>query len=206
MGVIVMKTSQKIKLSLVLGIVFSLILNIVGFAAECDDIRKKVLRLHVVAASNSQDDQSLKYKVRDAVLKAGSDIFDGSVNVKNAVEKITPQMDYLKQVAEKTVKENGFAYNVSVELTNEFFPTRTYEKATLPAGKYLALKVVIHKGEGQNWWCVMFPSLCLPVALSRTGLDDVLDEKGVRIVERNPKYEPRFKIIEWIERVKESID
>ncbi len=193
---------KKIKLSIILGIVLSIVLNIAGFAKDCDDIRDKVLRLHVIAASNSESDQNLKYRVRDAVLSAGSEIFDGSVNIENAVEKITPRLSYLEKVAEKTVKENGFDYDVTVTLSNEYFPTRTYEKTTLPAGKYLALRVVIDSGEGQNWWCVMFPSLCLPAAKAQTDIDDVLDEKGVRIVEKNPKYEPRFKIIEWIEKIK----
>ncbi len=198
-GVIILK---KIKLSIALGIILSIVLNITGFALECDDIRDKVLRLHIIAASNSDEDQNLKYKVRDAVLLAGAEIFDGSVNIENAVEKITPRLEYLETVAEKTVKDNGFDYDVNVALSKEFFPTRTYEKATLPAGKYLALRVVIDSGEGKNWWCVMFPSLCLPAAVAQTDLDDVLDEKGVRIVEKNPKYEPRFKIIEWIEKLK----
>ncbi len=197
-----MKLSRKIESAVIIGLVLSLVFNIAGFASDCEDIRENVLRLHVIAASDSEEDQSLKLKVRDTVLKAGADIFDGSVNVENALEKLTPQLEKLELAAENTVKENGFDYDVSVTLSREFFTTRTYENVTLPAGKYLAVRVVIQKGEGQNWWCVMFPSLCLPAAKVDTQIDDVLNENGVRIVEKNPRYEPRFKIVEWIEKFK----
>lgn len=199
-----MKLSRKIELAIIFGVIFSILLNVAGFAHDCENIRENVLRLHVIAASDSEEDQRLKLKVRDTVLLTGADIFDGSVNVENAVEKLTPQLKKLELAAENTVKENGFDYDVSVTLSNEFFTTRTYDNVTLPAGKYLAVRVVIEKGEGQNWWCVMFPSLCLPAARVETGIDDVLNENGVRIVEKNPKYEPRFKIIEWIEKIKNS--
>lgn len=198
-----MKLSQKIRLSVVIGIILSMVLSIVGFASDCEDIRQSVLRLHVIAASDTDADQALKLKVRDAVLTAGADIFDGSVNVDNAVEKLTPRLHELESAAEKTVRENGCDYDVDVTLSREFFNTRTYEDITLPAGKYLAVRVVIDEGQGQNWWCVMFPSLCLSAARVHTDIDDVLDEKGVRIVEKNPRYEPRFKIIELIEKLKD---
>lgn len=195
-----MKLSRKIELAVIAGIILSVILNIVSFAVTCENVRQDVLRLHVIAASDSYDDQQLKLKVRDAVLQAGADVFDGSVNIENAVEKLTPELKTLERAAEKTVKERGYAYDVSVTLSEEFFATRTYENVTLPAGKYLAVRVVIDKGEGQNWWCVMFPSLCLPAAVVKTEIDDVLNEKEVQLVSRNPKYEPRFKIVEIIEK------
>ncbi|MBQ8227648.1 MAG: stage II sporulation protein R [Clostridia bacterium] len=195
-----MKISRKIELAVIIGVILSMVLNIVSFAVTCDNVRQDILRLHVIAASDSDEDQQLKLKVRDAVLKAGAEVFDGSVNVDNAVKKLTPELNYLEQVAEKTVKENGFDYDVSVNLSKEFFATRTYEKVTLPAGKYLAVKVIIDEGKGKNWWCVMFPSLCLPAAAVKTELDDVLNEKEVQLVSRNPKYEPRFKIVEIIEK------
>ncbi|MBQ8784334.1 MAG: stage II sporulation protein R [Clostridia bacterium] len=195
-----MKLSRKIELAVIIGVIFSVVLNIAAFAVTCENVRQEVLRLHVIAASDSYEDQQLKLKVRDAVLQAGADAFDGSVNVENAVERLTPQIDNLELVAKETVRENGFDYDVKVTLSKEFFATRTYENVTLPAGKYLAVRVVIDKGEGQNWWCVMFPSLCLPAARVKTELDDVLNEKEVQLVSRNPKYEPRFKIVEIIEK------
>ena len=195
-----MKFSKKIELSIIIGVVLCVVMNIVSFAATCENIRQDVLRLHVIAASDSEEDQQLKLKVRDEVLLAGADVFDGSINVENAVEKLTPELKKIEDVAEEIVKENGFDYDVSVTLSREFFATRTYENITLPAGKYLAVRVVIDKGEGQNWWCVMFPTLCLPAATVKTELSDVLNEKEVQLVSRNPKYEPRFKIVEIIEK------
>ena len=164
-----------------------------------------MLRLHVIAASDSDEDQALKLKVRDAVLKEGEDIFNGSVNIDNAVQKITPEIERLSIAAKKVINENGFDYDVKVTLGREFFTTRTYENITLPAGRYLAVRVVIDKGAGHNWWCVMFPPLCLPAAEASTDIDDVLTDKGVKLVEKNPKYEPRFKIIELIEKIKDRV-
>ena len=187
------------------AIIISLILNIAGFAYTCEDVRENVLRLHVIAASDSDEDQALKLKVRDAVLKEGEDIFNGSVNIDNAVQKITPEIERLSTAAKKVINENGFDYDVKVTLGREFFTTRTYENITLPAGRYLAVRVVIDKGAGHNWWCVMFPPLCLPAAEASTDIDDVLTDKGVKLVEKNPKYEPRFKIIELIEKIKDRV-
>lgn len=195
-----MKLSRKIAVSVALGVVLSLVVSIGGFAVTCDNIRREVLRLHVIAASDSEADQQLKLKVRDGVLAAGAEVFDGSVNVSNAVRKLTPELEKIEHTAENIVKENGFDYDVKVTLSREFFATRTYENVTLPAGKYLAVKVVIDEGQGKNWWCVMFPTLCLPAAVVKTEIDDVLNEKEVQLVSRNPKFEPRFKIVEIIEK------
>lgn len=200
-----MKLIKKIELSVAIAIIISLILNIAGFAYTCDDIRKNVLRLHVIAASDSDEDQALKLKVRDAVLKEGADIFNGSVNIDNAVQKITPEIERLTGVAEDVVRQSGFDYDVKITLSREYFNTRTYESVTLPAGRYLAVRVVIDSGEGHNWWCVMFPPLCLPAARASTDIDDVLTDRAVNLVKKDPKYEPRFKIVEWIEKIKNSV-
>ncbi len=195
-----MRFTKRLELSIIIGFLLCIVSSIVSFAVTCDNIRHDILRLHVIAASDSEEDQSLKLKVRDEILKTGTNIFDGSVNIDNAVEKITPELKSLENVAEKTVRENGFNYDVRVSLSREFFATRTYESITLPAGEYLAVKVVIDNGGGKNWWCVLFPSLCLPAATVKTEIDDVLNEKEVHLVSRNPKYEPRFKIVEIIEK------
>lgn len=199
-----MKKIKKIELSVAAAIIISLVLNIAGFAYTCNDVRQNVLRLHVIAASDSDEDQALKLKVRDAVLKEGADIFNGSVNIENAVKKISPELSRLNKAAEKVIKENGFDYEADVTLSREYFSTRTYSDITLPAGRYLAVRVVIDNGNGHNWWCVMFPPLCLPAARADADISDALSESGVRLVKKDPKYEPRFKIVEWIEKIKES--
>ncbi len=197
-----MSVYKKIKITVIFSLIFSIVFSTVSFALTCENIRENVLRLHVIAASDSEEDQRLKLKVRDALLKDGADIFDGSVNIENALEKITPQIPRLEETAERVIRENGFGYDVKITLKKEFFTTRTYEKTTLPAGKYLAFRVVIDSGKGHNWWCVMFPALCLPAARANTDIEAVLGEKGTRLVSKNPKYEPRFKIVEIIEEIK----
>lgn len=196
---------KKIKLSVIISLILSIVLSTVSFAFACENIRENVLRLHVLAASDSEEDQQLKLKVRDALLKEGADIFDGSVNIENAARKIVPKIPRLEETAERIIRENGLDYDVKITLKKEFFATRTYEKITLPAGKYLALRVVIDSGKGHNWWCVMFPALCLPAARANTDVEAILGEKGTRLVSKNPKYEPRFKIIEIIEEIKNSV-
>ena len=177
-------------------------LSTVSFDATCREVRGKVLRLHVIAASDSEKDQQLKLKVRDAILEKGAEIFDGSVDIENAVERITPQIGSLEHTAEEVIRKSGLDYTVKITIGEEYFGTRTYGKFTLPAGKYLALKVVIEKGKGHNWWCVMFPALCLPAARANTDVEAILGKKGLRLISKNPKYEPRFKIIEIIEEIR----
>ncbi len=187
-------------LSILIGLTLAITLSVTGFAKTCEEIRTDTLRLHVLANSNSQEDQELKLKVRDALLKTGCEIFDGSATKENAEEKLRKEKQKLIQTAKKVIEENGFEYDVDITLTEEFFSTRTYENITLPAGKYMAVRVLIGESTGKNWWCVMFPPLCIPAAEKE--IDLFFSDKEIRLVESNPKYEPRFKIVEVIEIVK----
>ncbi len=200
-----MNLRRKIEISVSAALVISVIFSMAGFAKTSGRIREEVLRLHVIANSDSDADQNLKLKVRDAVLLAGSGIFDGSVDVENAVEKITPEIPYLTAIAENVIRDSGYDYGVKIIIDREYFPTRTYETVTLPAGKYLALRIIIGKGEGHNWWCVMFPAMCLPAADKHREAQSVLDEKELKLVEKNPRYEMRFKIVELYEELKNRI-
>lgn len=200
-----MNIYKKIKISVCCALIISVMFSIISFAKTSQHIREEVLRLHVIANSDSDSDQELKLKVRDAVLKESPEIFDGSVNIENALEKIKPELDTIKKVAEKTIKENGYDYDVSVTISREYFTTRTYETVTLPAGKYLALRIVIGDGAGHNWWCVMFPPMCLPAASKEKEIGSVLDDSEVKLVCKNPKYEIRFKIVEIYEGMKNRI-
>ncbi|MBQ7957530.1 MAG: stage II sporulation protein R [Clostridia bacterium] len=195
-----MKKIRLFEISLLAGLVIAVVFSITSFASTCDEIRTDVLRLHVIANSDSEEDQQLKLKVRDALLKTGKNIFDDSVTRENAEEKIRNEKEKLELTAKKVIRENGFDYDVEITVTEEFFNTRTYENITLPAGKYMAVRVLIGENAGKNWWCVMFPPLCIPAAQADINL--YLDEKEVKLVETNPKYEPRFKIIEIYEEIK----
>ncbi len=199
-----MKKFKLFEISLFAGLLIAIIFSITGFASTCEEIRGDVLRLHVIANSDSDEDQQLKLKVRDAVLKAGKNIFNGSVTKENAEEKIENEKEILIKAAKKVIKENGFDYDVEITVTDEYFNTRTYENVTLPAGKYKAVRVLIGESAGKNWWCVMFPPLCIPAA--ETNIDLYFSDKEVKLVETNPKYEVRFKIIEIYESIKNHFD
>ena len=196
------KTIFRIELSLLIALIICGVLNINAFSQQCDSIREKMLRMHVIANSNSEEDQQLKIKVRDAVLSAGKDVFDGSVTSDDAKEKITPHIDYLEKVALNTIKNEGFDYNVKITVENEYFNTRTYDNSvTLPAGNYNAIKVIIGDGKGQNWWCVMFPPMCLPTSVAECEISDVLTESETEIVTETEKYKFKFKIVEFFEEI-----
>lgn len=200
-----MSFGKKIKISICMGIIVALLLSVCSFAKTSEDIRCDVLRLHVIANSDSCADQNLKLRLRDFILQEGKDIFDGSVNVENAVEKIEPRLTELEKSAKEFIRSTGYDYNVKITLSKEYFTTRTYESVTLPAGKYLALRVVIGSGQGHNWWCVMFPPMCVPAANEKDEIENIFTDKEIKLVESKPKYEPRFKIIEVYEQIKEVI-
>ena len=200
-----MSLSKKIKISVTVGIGVAILFSICSFAKTSEEIRSDVLRLHVIANSDTSVDQNLKLRLRDYILQEGKDIFNGSVNVENAVEKIEPVLPELEKSAKAFMNQAGFDYDVKISLSNEYFTTRTYETVTLPAGKYLALRVVIGSGEGHNWWCVMFPPMCVPAADKKDEIENVFSEKEIKLVESKPKYEPRFKVVEIYEQLKEII-
>ena len=200
-----MSLSKRIKISVTVGIVVAILFSICSFAKTSEEIRSDVLRLHVIANSDTSVDQNLKLRLRDYILQEGKDIFNGSVNVENAVKKIEPVLPELEKLAKAFVNQAGFDYDVKISLSNEYFTTRTYETVTLPAGKYLALRVVIGSGEGHNWWCVMFPPMCVPAADKKDEIENVFSEKEIKLVESKPKYEPRFKVVEIYEQLKEII-
>lgn len=196
------KTIFRIEISLLIALIICGVLNINAFSQQCESIREKMLRMHVIANSDSEEDQQLKLKVRDAVLSAGKEVFDGSVTAIEAKEKITPYIDYLENIALETIKNEGFDYNVKITVEKEYFNTRTYENSvTLPAGYYTAVKVIIGEGNGQNWWCVMFPPMCLPTAVAECEISDVLTDDETEIVTETDKYKFRFKIVEILEEI-----
>lgn len=177
-----------------------ILLNITAFYARCENLRGQFLRLHVIAASDSAEDQRLKLKVRDAVLTAGGELFDGSVTAAEAEEKIRPAIPVLQEAAEQVLRANGCEDTVIVTVQQEYFTTRQYGEITLPAGVYEAVKVVIGEGVGQNWWCVMFPPLCLPAA-EAVASEDYFSEEDADLLRQPVKYRAKLKIVEWIEQL-----
>ena len=166
-------------------------------------IYDNVLRLHVLANSDSSEDQALKLEVRDRILEETATLFKDCKTKDEAREAVESNLDKIREIAEQTVREAGYEYGVSVSLGEEEYPTKNYEECCFPAGEYLSLRVMIGEAEGENWWCVLFPPLCIDAAgESREVFAEVglTDEQYNFITETdNPKYKVRFKLLEVIE-------
>ena len=194
---------KKFAISLFVGLLAAALVCVGGFIKTSERISGDVLRLHVLANSDSRKDQELKLKVRDAVLEEGKNIFGGEINVGNAREKISSEKDRLIKTARDVISQNGFDYDVDIFVKKEFFDTRSYGDLTLPAGTYTAVKVEIGEATGHNWWCIMFPPLCLPAAQEKTDVNLYLDKLEVKVVKSDPDYDVRFKVVEWYEKIRE---
>ncbi len=132
-----------------------------GLLSDAQRLREDILRLHVVANSDSQEDQAVKLQVRDAILAELQEGLADLTDMEQAVTYVQEMLPRLQEAANRTLAAAGFAETAQVSLTDWAFPRRDYETFSLPAGVYQALRVVIGDGQGQNWWCVVFPSLCL---------------------------------------------
>lgn len=128
--------------------------------AVSNDLKNSVFRLHVIANSDCEEDQNLKYVVRDNLLKYMNEICKECSSKEDAIKIANLHINDFKQIAENTINKEGYSYNVDVEIGEFKFPTKEYGDISFPAGLYDALKVKIGKAEGHNWWCVMFPPLC----------------------------------------------
>ena len=132
-----------------------------GIATDSRELREGLLRLHVVGASDSKEDQEVKLLVRDAVLDSLEEGLQDLTDADAAVDYVTRMLPKVKAAADRCLQEAGFSDTAQVSLTEEAFPTRDYDTFSLPAGVYKALRIVIGEGEGKNWWCVVFPQLCM---------------------------------------------
>ena len=174
-----------------------------------DELADKVVRLHVLANSDSEEDQALKLRVRDAVLEQATAILEQSADRREAESRLRGQLLELERIAAKEIAAEGYDYPVTVNLEKTDFPTTEYDGFTLPAGEYLALRVIIGEGKGQNWWCVVFPPLCtaasadVPASALAAGFSE---EEVSLITEENQGYVLKFKAVEWWETLKEKWD
>jgi len=195
---------KKLEISLLLAFVFTLFAGSIGaFAADCETIREETLRLHILAHSDNEEDQALKLLVRDRILDTFGKEFERPNSLTGAKESAKKRLEEIKTVASDEVKRNGFDYKVNAELVNMYFTTRQYEDFTLPAGMYDAVRITIGEAEGKNWWCVLYPPLCLPAAQPESVLTEVYDKEECSLVTSDPKYEVRFAIVEWFESIKQ---
>lgn len=193
--------------SIAAAFVFLAVLNITGFGGRYDSIRENVLRLHILANSDSAEDQSLKLKVRDAVLLRTDELFGECENEREAARAAADGLDMLKAEAERVVKENGYAYGVSATVCDMWFEDRVYDDFTLPAGMYEAVRITIGEGKGRNWWCVMFPAVCLPSATKgNRKLGSILDSSETDMCENPRRYIAKFKVVELFEKCRSKLE
>lgn len=151
------------ELALMCGVLFALVLG--GWLdREQTELADRVIRLHVIANSDTRADQDLKLEVRDSVLAQAETIYPAGADREQAMEALGTHLAELAAAGQRVVEERGYDYPVSAQLTQCWFPTKEYDDFALPAGNYTALRVVIGEGEGQNWWCVAYPPLCLGAA------------------------------------------
>ena len=168
--------------------------------AVSSDISDSVFRLHVLANSNSEEDQALKYKVRDNLLNYMNNICSDCKTKEEAINIVTEYKEKFRDIAIKTVRDEGYSYDVNIEIGNFEFPTKQYGDISLPAGYYDALRVKIGDAEGQNWWCVMFPSLCfidissgVVPEESKEDLQNVLSDEEYSLISDNSNFGVKFK-------------
>ena len=165
-----------------------------------EDLENSVFRLHVIANSDSKEDQNLKYIVRDKLLQYMNSYLSNTSTKEDAIKIANEHLDEFKQVAINTIKEQGYSYNVNVKVGNFEFPTKTYGDISLPAGFYDALRVEIGEAKGQNWWCVMFPPLCFVDVTSgvvpeesKKELQNNLSEEEFALISDNQSSNIQFK-------------
>lgn len=200
--------NSKIGIVLILSILlflYTIVCAVSYVEAVSTDISSSVFRLHVIANSNSDEDQSLKYKVRDSLLNYMNNICKDCNSKEEAINIVSEHQEQFKQVALETIRNEGYSYDVKIEIGNFEFPTKHYGDISLPAGFYDALKVEIGKAEGRNWWCVMFPSLCfvdvssgIVPEESKEELQNVLSDEDYAIIsdKSSPNIKLKFKLLE----------
>ncbi len=171
------------------------------------DISESVVRLHIIANSNSKKDQSLKLKVRDRILKDASHIFKNTDNSGIALSLAKENFSFIKALAEDEIRRQGFEYPVNISIGEYPFPTKVYGDIALPAGKYNAVRIEIGDAKGENWWCVMYPPLCFTEGVLSASEDakaqlksNLSREEYQLISENSPPVEVKFKIVELFQQ------
>ncbi len=186
--------------------------GICAFAESRRGITEDVFRLHVIANSDSDEDQALKLRVRNAVLEASADIFGGAVSAADAKQLSEENLQLFEAAAAAEIAASGYDYPVRCEVGTVHFDRRVYGSAELPEGDYSALRVIIGEGNGRNWWCVMFPALCLPAV---TNTDEVLSlaaENGaisaeeLELMQDPENYEVKLYFAEVIKKLCEKLN
>ena len=181
-----------------------------AFAAQCEELPDRLFRLHILANSDSESDQQLKYDLRDYILEDMEQVFTGCATAEEAQEAAKAALPMLAEKTQQFVYDKGYDYPVALSVESTYFTTRRYGSLVVPAGDYRALRIVIGEGEGHNWWCVMFPPLCLGAVEEYYDIGEEamlcrgvyrrssLTARSSRRIEREEDIEVRFALFEWI--------
>ena len=179
--------------------VLTVLYSLIPFQAQCGNISRDVFRLHILANSDNEYDQSIKLKVRDKVLEYTQELFDSAKSKEEAESLIADNLGNIEYISEKELKSLGVSYPVKAEIKNMYFTTRYYDSYTLPSGMYDALRVTIGSGKGHNWWCILYPSICISAAAEQDEkARQALDDNEYDIV-KNERFTYKFKVIELFE-------
>ncbi len=197
-------STKALQWAIIFGFICSVFWSFADFDASCEELRHGVLRLHIIANSDSETDQALKLKIRDAVLKESDSLFENSTDLPSAIAEAERNLGEYEKIANRVIAENGENYTATVKIGKAFFDTRVYDNFTLPSGEYESLIINIGKAHGKNWWCVIFPSVCVPTE-KNASLGDAVGEKGTHIAENGENYVIRFKTVEIYEKLKRKL-
>ncbi len=193
---------------LILSILFTLYIFISCYfyaSNSLNNIEDSVFRLHIIANSDSDEDQALKYKVRNNIISYMNKLCENSSSKEETIEIVKNHINDFKQIADKTIADNNFEYTSTVEIGNYKFPTKYYGDIALPSGNYDALEIKLGNSSGKNWWCVLYPSLCfvdvsfgvVPDSSKENLKNNLPDEEYALISENSPAYNFKFKIVEF---------
>lgn len=174
---------------LLLTVLISNIGSFISDGRKLDELRGSVLRLHILANSDSDEDQRLKLCVRDALLEQGNRIFGEAQSLESAEVLAQDNLGEIERIAEKTLRAQGCSATVKAELTDMYFDDRVYGDITMPAGEYRALRIEIGEAKGHNWWCVMYPPLCIPAACGAETEENLINEKETIKKDKNIEEE-----------------
>ena len=180
--------------------VLCVIYSLVPFQADCQSISREVFRLHILANSDSEEDQALKLKVRDRILQYSAGLFESAQSIDEAQAAAEAHLGDFERIAADELRRCGSNHTVRAELADMYFSTRKYDGFTLPAGCYSAIRLTIGEGRGHNWWCVMFPSLCVTRESSDQKARDAFSDSEYKVVSGGGQ-EYKFFVVEMFERL-----
>lgn len=178
----------------------SVLFSMLPFQSTCSQLEKDVLRLHILANSDTDFDQHIKLQVRDKVIGKVSYLYDNAKTKEDAKRITNENLEYIEQTANEELKQNNIPYKAKAEVKNIYFNTRYYDNFTMPAGYYDALEITLGKGQGHNWWCVMYPSLCVGTATDGKMKEDLSKNEYNVVTAKDFTF--RFKVVEYYEKLR----